>query len=163
VSFRATVYKTLSTYRRFHLFYPRGSPASPIIQILSSFRWEKKSRKKSFSCRYLKLSVWVCCAGAGCLQLLILTETFKRTLQFFFLEAIAALHTGTGAGKFCPFVLGRLASEAALLWSLANDNDRHFPLLSTTGETNSNLFGYIHKQRKYHNISRGSSRSHTTL
>ena len=55
---------------------------------------------------------------------------------------------GNGAGKFWPFVLGRLASEAALLWSLANDNNRHFPLLSATGETTSNLFGYIHKQCK---------------
>ena len=44
---------------------------------------KKNPGKKYFSCRYLKLSVWVCCAGAGCLQLLILTETFKRTLQFF--------------------------------------------------------------------------------
>ena len=55
---------------------------------------------------------------------------------------------GNGAGKFWPFVLGRLASEAALLWSLANDNNRHFPLLSATGETTSNLFRYIHKQCK---------------
>ena len=45
---------------------------------------KKIQEKKYFSCRYLKLSVWVCCAGAGCLQLLILTETFKRTFAVFF-------------------------------------------------------------------------------